>query len=61
MEPTLVLAALAGLVSFLSLLTLPGISSFFAQLAGTSLGTSGLRRQGSLFLAGFCAIFKDHW
>ena len=61
-EPTLVVAALAGLVSFLSPCMLPVIPAFLAQLAGTSLGASELRRRDLLFgtllfVAGFSAVF----
>ena len=35
-EPTLILAAIAGLASFLSPCMLPVIPAFLAQLAGTS-------------------------
>ena len=61
-EPTLVLAASAGLVSFLSPCMLPVIPAFLAQLAGTSLGLSDLKRRDVLlgtilFVAGFSAVF----
>ena len=61
-EPTLALAAAAGVVSFLSPCMLPVIPAFFAQLAGTSLGVSELRRRdvfsnAVLFVAGFSAVF----
>ena len=61
-EPTLVVAALAGLVSFLSPCMLPVIPAFLAQLAGTSLGASDPRRRdlllvSALFVAGFSAVF----
>lgn len=61
-EPTLAVAVLAGLVSFLSPCMLPVIPAFLAQLAGTSLGASELRRRdllvcSLLFVAGFSAVF----
>ena len=61
-EPTLVLAAFAGLASFLSPCMLPVIPAFLAQLAGTSLTLSDLKRRDILlgtilFVTGFSAIF----
>ena len=61
-EPTLVVAAFAGLASFLSPCMLPVIPAFLAQLAGTSLDVSDLRRRDvllstALFVAGFSAVF----
>ncbi len=61
-EPTFVVAALAGLVSFLSPCMLPVIPAFLAQLAGTSLGAPELRRRdllfaSLLFVAGFSVVF----
>jgi cytochrome c-type biogenesis protein len=61
-EPTLVAAAFAGLASFLSPCMLPVIPAFLAQLAGTSLDVSGLRRRDVflstvLFVVGFSAVF----
>ena len=61
-EPTLVLAAFAGLASFLSPCMLPVIPAFLAQLAGTSLDLSDLGRRDVLlgtimFVAGFSAVF----
>jgi cytochrome c-type biogenesis protein len=61
-EPTLVLAVFAGLASFLSSCKLPVIPAFLAQLAGTSLDLSDLRRRDVLFgtilfVAGFSAVF----
>ena len=61
-EPTLVVAAFAGLASFLSPCMLPVIPAFLAQLAGTSLDVSDLRRRDVffstvLFVAGFSAVF----
>ena len=61
-EPTLVLAALAGLASFTSPCMLPVIPAFLAQLAGTSLDLSDLRRRDVLlgtvlFVLGFSAVF----
>ena len=61
-EPTLVVAALAGLASFLSPCMLPVIPAFLAQLAGTSLGVSDLKRRDVLlstvlFVGGFSAVF----
>ena len=61
-EPTLALALAAGVVSFLSPCMLPVIPAFFAQLAGTSLGVTDLRRRdvfsnAVLFVAGFSAVF----
>jgi cytochrome c biogenesis protein CcdA len=44
-EPTLLVAAFAGLASLLSLCMLPVIPAFLAQLAGTSLDASDLRRR----------------
>ncbi|MDQ3566837.1 MAG: cytochrome c biogenesis protein CcdA [Actinomycetota bacterium] len=61
-EPTLILAAAAGAASFLSPCMLPVIPAFFAQLAGTSLGTEDVRRRdvfagALLFVAGFSLVF----
>ena len=61
-EPTLVLAAFAGLASFLSPCMLPVIPAFLAQLAGTSLDLSDLQRRDVLlgtvlFVLGFSAVF----
>ena len=61
-EPTLIVAAFAGLASFLSPCMLPVIPAFLAQLAGTSLDVSDLRRRDvllstALFVAGFSAVF----
>jgi cytochrome c-type biogenesis protein len=61
-ELTLVLAAFAGLASFLSPCMLPVIPAFLAQFAGTSLNLSDLERRdillGSiLFVTGFSAVF----
>lgn len=61
-EPTLALALAAGLASFLSPCMLPVIPAFLAQLAGTSLGVSDLRRRDVLldtflFVADFSAVF----
>jgi cytochrome c-type biogenesis protein len=44
-EPTLGLALVAGLASFLSPCMLPVIPAFLAQLAGTSLDVSDLKRR----------------
>ncbi len=61
-EPTLALAAVAGLASFLSPCMLPVIPAFLAQLAGTSLDVSDLKRRDVLlgtvlFVSGFSAVF----
>ena len=61
-EPTLVLAAFAGLASFLSPCMLPVIPAFLAQLVGTSLDQSDLQRRDVLlstilFVIGFSAVF----
>jgi cytochrome c-type biogenesis protein len=61
-EPTLVVAAFAGLASFLSPCMLPVIPAFLVQLAGTSLGVSDLKRRDVLlstvlFVGGFSAVF----
>ncbi len=61
-EPTLALAAAAGMASFLSPCMLPVIPAFLAQLAGTSLGHEDVRRRGVLagtvlFVAGFSVVF----
>ena len=61
-EPTLALALAAGTASFLSPCMLPVIPAFFAQLGGTSLGKSSLRRldvflAAALFVVGFSAVF----
>jgi cytochrome c-type biogenesis protein len=61
-EPTLILALGAGLASFLSPCMLPVIPAFLAQLAGTSLDVSDLKRRDVLlgtllFVAGFSAVF----
>ena len=47
-EPTLVVAAFAGIASFLSPCMLPVIPAFLAQLASTSLDLSDLRRRDVL-------------
>jgi cytochrome c-type biogenesis protein len=57
-----VLAAFAGLASFLSPCMLPVIPAFLAQLVGTSLDHSDLQRRDVLlstilFVAGFSAVF----
>jgi cytochrome c-type biogenesis protein len=61
-EPTVVVAAFAGLASFLSPCMLPVIPAFLAQLAGTSLDLTDLRRGDVLlgtvlFVSGFSAVF----
>ncbi|MDP8971849.1 MAG: cytochrome c biogenesis protein CcdA, partial [Actinomycetota bacterium] len=61
-EPTLALAIVAGVVSFLSPCMLPMIPAFLAQLAGTSLKAPELGRRGVffnavLFVAGFSIVF----
>jgi cytochrome c-type biogenesis protein len=61
-EPTLVLAAIAGLASFFSPCMLPVIPAYLAQLAGTALDLSDLERRGILlgtilFVVGFSAVF----
>ena len=61
-EPTLALAVVAGVVSFLSPCMLPVIPAFFAQLAGTSLKAPELGRRdvffnAVLFVAGFSTVF----
>ncbi len=61
-EPTLVLALVDGLASFLSPCMLPEIPAFLAQLAGTSLDVSDLKRREVLlgiflFVVGFSAVF----
>ncbi len=61
-EPTLALALAAGLASFLSPCMLPVIPAFLAQLAGTALDVSDLKRRDVLlgtvlFIAGFSAVF----
>ena len=61
-EPTLALAAVAGLTSFLSPCMLPVIPAFLAQLAGTSLGYTELKRRDVLlstllFVLGFSTVF----
>ena len=61
-EPTLALALAAGTAAFLSPCMLPVIPAFLAQLGGTSLGESSLRRRdvflaAALFVAGFSAVF----
>jgi cytochrome c-type biogenesis protein len=61
-EPTLVLALVAGVASFLSPCMLPVIPAFLAQLAGTSLGTSDTKRRdvflgAASFVVGFSVVF----
>jgi cytochrome c-type biogenesis protein len=61
-EPTLALAVVAGVVSFLSPCMLPVIPAFLAQLAGTSLKAPELGRRdvffnAVLFVAGFSTVF----
>lgn len=62
-EPTFVLGIAAGLASFLSPCMLPVIPAFLAQLAGTSLNVSDLKRRDLLlgtvlFVAGFSTVFS---
>jgi len=62
METTLVIAFIAGLVSFLSPCVLPIIPGFLAYLAGTSLDDSRTNRRdiflnSLFFVLGFSAIF----
>lgn len=62
-EPTLALAAVAGLASFLSPCMLPVIPAFLAQLAGTTLGYTDLKRRDVLlstllFVLGFSTVFS---
>ncbi|MBV9453578.1 MAG: sulfite exporter TauE/SafE family protein [Rubrobacter sp.] len=61
-EPTLILAAAAGLISFLSPCMLPVIPAFFAQLVGVSLGVTELKRRDVfsstvMFVVGFSTVF----
>lgn len=61
-EPTLVLALAAGVISFLSPCMLPVIPAFFAQLVGTSLIETDLKRtnvlsSAVLFVVGFSTVF----
>lgn len=61
-EPTIIVAAFAGLASFLSPCMLPVIPAFLAQLAGTSLDASDLRQRDVLsgtvlFVVGFSVVF----
>ena len=61
-EPTIILALVAGVASFLSPCMLPVIPAFLAQFAGTSLGDSELRRRDVLlgtilFVVGFSTVF----
>ncbi len=61
-EPTIFLATVAGLASFLSPCMLPVIPAFLAQLAGTSLGYTDLKRRDVffntlLFVLGFSTVF----
>lgn len=61
-EPTLAFAAAAGVASFLSPCMLPVIPAFLAQLAGTSLGYTDIRRRDVfasvlLFVGGFSLVF----
>ena len=61
-EPTLVLAAFAGLATFLSPCMLPVIPAFLAQLVGTSLDHSDLQRRDVLvstilLVISFSAVF----
>jgi cytochrome c-type biogenesis protein len=61
-EPTLVLAAFAGLASFFLPCILPVIPAFLAQLVGTSLDHANLRRRDVLvgtflFVIGFSTVF----
>ncbi len=61
-EPTLILALVAGVASFASPCMLPVIPAFLAQFAGTSLGSSELRRRDVLlgtvlFIVGFSTVF----
>ena len=61
-EPTLFFALLAGTASFVSPCMLPVIPAFLAQLAGTSLGYTELKRRDVLlgtvlFVVGFSIVF----
>lgn len=61
-EPTIILALVAGVASFVSPCMLPVIPAFLAQFAGTSLGDSELRRRDvllgtTLFVVGFSTVF----
>jgi len=61
-EPTIILALVAGVASFVSPCMLPVIPAFLAQFAGTSLGDSELRRRDVLlgtvlFVVGFSTVF----
>ncbi len=61
-EPTLALAAVAGLASFLSPCVLPILPAFVAQMAGSALGYAGPKRGelflgAALFVAGFSVVF----
>jgi cytochrome c-type biogenesis protein len=62
-EPTLMIAFVAGVASFASPCMLPVIPAFFAQLAGTSLGRASelgrraLLLDAFLFVIGFSFVF----
>ncbi len=60
-EPTLIVAFIAGLVSFVSPCVLPLIPGFLAYLSGTSTGQQGARLKMFLnsvsFVLGFSVIF----
>jgi cytochrome c-type biogenesis protein len=59
-EPTLAIAVVTGLASFLSPCVLPVIPAFLVQLAGTSLGISDLERR-DVFLGAFCSWLGFRW
>src|SRR3990167_8204528 len=60
-EPTIVVAFIAGIISFISPCVLPLIPGFLAYLSGTSTGQEGARLKVFLnsvaFVLGFSVIF----
>lgn len=58
-DPTIILAFIAGLISFLSPCVLPLIPGFLAYLAGTKVGKSRLKvfMNSVMFVLGFSSIF----
>src|SRR3989339_1372140 len=62
-EPTIIVAFIAGIISFLSPCVLPLIPGFLAYLSGTSLGEVSKNARGKMFLnsvafvLGFSVVF----
>ena len=60
-EPTIIVAFIAGIISFISPCVLPLIPGFLAYLSGTSAGQEGARLKiflnSAAFVLGFSAVF----